>query len=155
MGKQVGDQQVASGKESFTVEEVVKQLGVTPRTLHYYEEVGLVTPAARTAGGHRLYDDVSVEKLRRVLRLKDSLGYSLQEIKAILDQEQVLDRLKASWHEGISNAERHQVLKESERLLEEVIENIEGKLNRLETIRSGFEERLQRIRDFLAQHGEA
>lgn len=149
----MGDQSTASEKLSFTVEEVVKQLGVTPRTLHYYEEVGLVKPAARTVGGHRLYNEVSVEKLRRILRLKDSLGYSLQEIKAVLDREEVLDELKASWHGDISSAQKHQLLEESARLLQEVIENIDGKLNRLQAIRSGFEERLARIRDFQAQDG--
>lgn len=152
MGKQPQTDRLDADKISFTVEEVVKQLGVTPRTLHYYEEVGLVEPASRTVGGHRLYDLTGVEKLRRILRLKESLGYSLQEIKSILDHERILDQLKASWQkEQMTEEERRQLLEESARLLEEVLENIDDKLKRLKTIRKGFSDRLQRIRDFQDQ----
>lgn len=149
MGKEQEAEHLDDDKLSFTVEEVVKQLGVTPRTLHYYEEVGLVEPASRTAGGHRLYDQAGVEKLRRILRLKESLGYSLQEIKSILDHERVLDEIRASWHsQEMTDEERQDLLDESVRLIEEVLGNIDEKLKRLKTIRKGFSDRLQRIRDF-------
>ena len=56
-----------SDRKTFSVEEVAKKLNVTPRTLHYYEEMGLISAVTRTAGGHRIYDEPVVDKLNRIL----------------------------------------------------------------------------------------
>lgn len=59
-------------------------VGVTVRTLHHWDEVGLVRPSQRTSGGHRLYDAADVARLHRV-RLYRELGVPLAEIAALLD----------------------------------------------------------------------
>jgi len=100
-----------------TVEEVVKALGVTPRTLHYYEEMGLIPACERTAGGHRLYDEETIEKLEHILRLKEYLGYSLQEIRSVLDAEAELLRLKVSYHSSDDDVQRQEVLAEYAQVL--------------------------------------
>ncbi|RIV26086.1 MerR family transcriptional regulator [Alicyclobacillaceae bacterium I2511] len=133
-------------KSTFTVEDVVHLLGVTPRTLHYYEEMGLLEPACRTNGGHRLYDDASLERIRRVLRLKDDMGSSLQEIKLILDAEQALDQLRALYRSDLSETQRDRVLDESIGLMEGMLERVERKLSRLSTLRESIVERLTRAR---------
>lgn len=66
------------------VHEVSKSIGVSKRTLQYYDEIGLLSPSEYTEAGYRLYDDVAVEKLWRILLLRE-LGYSLKDIKRILD----------------------------------------------------------------------
>ncbi|QDQ83865.1 MerR family transcriptional regulator [Paraburkholderia megapolitana] len=66
----------------LTVQDAAKQLQVTPRTLKYYEERGLVTPT-RSEGRYRLYDDADLERFARILRLR-SLGFSLQGITEML-----------------------------------------------------------------------
>ncbi|MDQ0189213.1 MerR family transcriptional regulator [Alicyclobacillus cycloheptanicus] len=142
------------GRDMHTVEDVVRLLGVTPRTLHYYEEVGLVKPASRTAGGHRLYDDASVQKLQQILRLKNNLGYTLQEIKTILDQEALLDELRLNFQATPSDEEKLRLVEESVRLLEDVIDHIDDKLSKLAAMREPFAERLERCKAFLAQHVE-
>ncbi len=64
---------------------LAKKTGLTIRTLHYYEEVGLLAPAQRTDAGHRLYGADEVVRLQKVVLLRQ-LGFSLEEIRACLDQ---------------------------------------------------------------------
>ncbi|MCI0182892.1 MAG: MerR family transcriptional regulator [Acidibacillus sp.] len=129
----------------FSVEDVVKKCGVTARTLHYYEEVGLITPSCRTSGGHRLYDKDVVEKLSYILRIKDNLGYSLQEIRNVLQAQEALDRLRVSYQSG-SEDERQQIVDESIDLMMEVMNQIDGKMNKLEEMKKNLLERLEHVK---------
>lgn len=67
-----------------TVKEVSKITGVSVRTLHYYDEIGLLKPTEVTEAGYRLYDDTALERLQSILLFRE-LQFSLKEIKAILD----------------------------------------------------------------------
>jgi MerR family transcriptional regulator, copper efflux regulator len=62
---------------------VAEQLGLSVRTVHYWEEVGLVTPSARTAGGFRLYTEDDVARLTVIRRMKP-LGFTLEEMREVL-----------------------------------------------------------------------
>jgi DNA-binding transcriptional MerR regulator len=73
----------ASSKELARVGEVAERLGVSPRTIKYYEELGLVEPEARSPGGFRLYGEEDVLRLERILRMK-GIGYSLAAIRELL-----------------------------------------------------------------------
>lgn len=66
------------------VHEVSKLIGVSKRTLQYYDEIGLLSPTEYTESGYRLYDDIAMKKLWKILLLKE-LGYQLNDIKKILD----------------------------------------------------------------------
>jgi MerR family transcriptional regulator, thiopeptide resistance regulator len=66
--------------------ELAQHAGVTVRTLHHYDELGLLTPSERTDGGHRLYGAADVERLYRLLALR-SLGLPLEEIGPLLEAE--------------------------------------------------------------------
>ena len=72
--------------ERYRIGELAKVAGVTVRTLHHYDELGLLTPSERTTSGHRLYDARDVERLYRLLALRN-LGLPLDEIGALLDGE--------------------------------------------------------------------
>ena len=66
--------------------DVAKLVGTTPRTIRYYEEIGLLPGADdREAGRHRVYDERDVERLQDALRLKDLLGLSLDDVKTLLE----------------------------------------------------------------------
>ncbi len=69
--------------------EVAAAVGTTPRTIRYYEEIGLMPGARdRAAGAHRLYTAEDVEQLTEILRLKELLGVSLEELRELVaDQE--------------------------------------------------------------------
>ncbi len=72
---------------AFTVGELAKLTGVTVRTLHHYDELGLVCPSQRTAAGYRLYEDVDVLRLHEVLLLRE-LGMPLEEIASAIDSKE-------------------------------------------------------------------
>ena len=74
----------AAPARTITVRDAAARLGVTPRTLKYYEELGIVVPV-RSEGGYRLYEPADLDKLARVLRMR-SLGFSLTTITAMLQQ---------------------------------------------------------------------
>ncbi len=140
-----------SDRKTFSVEEVAKKLNVTPRTLHYYEEMGLISPVTRTAGGHRIYDEPVVDKLNRILQIKDSLGISLQEIKEIMEVEDALERLKESY-KGINNEhEKQLIVDEYIQHLKGIISKIDDKISSLEEMKNAFTERLDKTKN-LRQH---
>src|SRR6266540_3219671 len=68
------------GKELWKVGDLARRTGLSIRTLHYYDEIGLLSPSHRTGSGHRLYDVDDVARLQRILSLRQ-LGFSLEEVK--------------------------------------------------------------------------
>ncbi|MGO1166519.1 MAG: MerR family transcriptional regulator [Janibacter sp.] len=64
--------------------EVVTRTGLSHRTIRYYEEMGLLTPSARTEGGFRLYDEAGVERLLLIKPMKP-LGFSIEQMRQLLD----------------------------------------------------------------------
>ncbi|WP_444950057.1 MerR family transcriptional regulator [Micromonospora ureilytica] len=69
---------------AYTVGQVAKVAGVTVRTLHHYDEIGLLSPSGRTSAGYRRYDDADLQRLQLVLYYRE-LGFPLEEITAIID----------------------------------------------------------------------
>jgi DNA-binding transcriptional MerR regulator len=68
--------------------EVAELTGTTPRTIRYYEEIGLLPGAAdRELGQHRVYTDSDVERVREIIRLRDLLGLSLDQLGVLLEAE--------------------------------------------------------------------
>jgi DNA-binding transcriptional MerR regulator len=124
-------------KELSRVGAVAERLGVSPRTIKYYEELGLVQPEARSPGGFRLYGEEEVERLERILRMK-GIGYSLatiRELLAVRDAAQEADkatvlrevtgRLKERERESTARIQRMQDdLKRAEALREELRRDI-------------------------------
>jgi DNA-binding transcriptional MerR regulator len=80
---------------SWTVSEIAGLAKITVRTLHHYDEIGLLSPSARTANGHRRYEYGDLERLQRILAYRQ-LGFGLTEIATILDDPQAdpLDHLR-------------------------------------------------------------
>ena len=72
------------GKQFWKIGELAAKTGLSVRTLHYYEELGLLSPHYRTRGSHRLYGEDDVERLQHVLSLKQ-LGFPLEQIKTALE----------------------------------------------------------------------
>jgi DNA-binding transcriptional MerR regulator len=70
----------------LTVGEVAKLSGLTVRTLHHYETIGLVVPSARTEAGYRLYGRPETERLQEVLFFRE-LGFGLGEIRSMLEAQ--------------------------------------------------------------------
>jgi DNA-binding transcriptional MerR regulator len=71
------------GDESYPVGEVARLSGVTVRTLHHYDEIGLLSPRERTAAGYRRYSPADLERLQQIVAYRE-LGFPLEEIATIL-----------------------------------------------------------------------
>jgi MerR family transcriptional regulator, thiopeptide resistance regulator len=71
---------------SYPVGRAAELAGVSVRTLHHYDEIGLLRPLERSPAGYRLYRDGDLERLRQIVLYRE-LGFSLEEIAAILDPE--------------------------------------------------------------------
>lgn len=76
---------IAMQFEALKVGELAKRTGLTVRTLHHYDEIGLLKPSLHTESGHRLYTAGDVARLQPVLSLRQ-LGFSLEEVRACLDR---------------------------------------------------------------------
>jgi DNA-binding transcriptional MerR regulator len=116
------------------VGEVAERLEVSPRTIKYYEEIGLVEPEERSAGGFRLYGGREIERLERILKMK-SIGYSLaaiRELLAVRDAAQEADRVTV-----LRRATEH--LREREREASERVLKIREDLGRAEALREELE----------------
>ena len=95
--------------------EVAKLAGTTPRTIRYYEEIGLLpTAGGREPGAHRTYAEADVERLTELLRLKDLLGVSLEELKELVEAEDARAALRREWRSGVEDpVRRRQILEQS------------------------------------------
>ena len=119
-----------ASSELERVGEIAERLGVSPRTIKYYEELGLIRPETRSPGGFRLYGKEGVEQLERILRMK-SIGYSLAAIRELLatrEAAQEADKITV-----ISNTMER--LKDREREVTERIQQMRKDLKQAEALR--------------------
>jgi len=121
-------------EELLTVRDAAERLGVTPRTLKYYEERGLVVPS-RSEGRYRLYDADDLERFGRILRLR-SLGFSLHGIVEMLKRP--LEKTDAGHNRyspdslaGIKNGLQQQL-----DAIDTRIENVRRELKEAQTVRA-------------------
>jgi DNA-binding transcriptional MerR regulator len=121
--------------EHHRIGELAKLAGVTVRTLHHYDELGLLRPSARTGGGHRLYTAADVERLYRLLALR-GLGLPLDEIGALLDTG---DGVAATVRRHLERVERQA----------EALEGLRTRLTRLLASLDSGEDSAQRFLDAL------
>ncbi|HEX4464256.1 MAG TPA: MerR family transcriptional regulator [Solirubrobacterales bacterium] len=104
-----------TSKSELRIGDVARLAGTTPRTIRYYEEIGLLpSSSARERGAHRTYAEEDVERLADLLRLKDLLGLSLEELKQLVEAEDARASLRREWETGVEDpVRRRQILHES------------------------------------------
>ena len=77
--------------------EAAERTGVTPRTIRYYEEIGLLAVRG-PKGAHRFYEETDVERIAELTRLRDLLNLSLEELKQLADAEEARAALREQFH---------------------------------------------------------
>ena len=132
---------------AFRIGEVAERTGLTPRTIRYYEEIGLLPPSERRKGEHRLYDDADVERLQELKRLRDLLNLSLDELKQVVEAEDARATIRARLKETDSDAERRRLLDEALPHVETQLELVRRRRAELEGLERELVAKRKRIQD--------
>jgi MerR family transcriptional regulator, repressor of the yfmOP operon len=133
---------------TLRIGEVAQLTGTTPRTIRYYEEIGLLPPAeGRQPGSHRLYEEPDVERLREVLRLKDVLGVSLEELSELVEAESARAELRREWRGGAGGPERRrEILSQAVEHIDRQLELIRGRRDEIARLEEELVARKRRVR---------
>jgi len=132
------------------INEVAAETGLTTRTIRYYEEVGLLEPAARSDGDYRLYDASDLARLQFIRSLRDDAGFSLAQIGQLLEDEAARERNRERLRHTNDPVERRIYLTEAHERVERQVALLEAKSARLATMIEEANARLVRIRTGLA-----
>jgi DNA-binding transcriptional MerR regulator len=137
---------------SYRIGEVAERAGVTTRTIRYYEELGLLgTAAARMKGAHRLYTDADITRLGELIRLRDLLGLSLDELVALAVAEEARAALRNQWAESASDSERARIVKAAIPLTERQLELVRARLQRLSEFADELADKLRSLQEHQAE----
>jgi DNA-binding transcriptional MerR regulator len=132
------------------IQEVAATLGLTARTIRYYEELGLLTPAARSEGDYRLYDDDDVERLRFIKDLRDDAGFSLTEISQMLEDQAARARNRERFRTTADSAERRAIIDDAVARVDRQIDLLRAKSDRLAAMIADADERRAHLLGHLA-----
>ena len=123
------------------ITEVAAEVGLTPRSVRYYEELGLLKPAARSEGSYRLFDEDDLDRLRFIRGLRDDAGFTLAEIGQLLEDEEARERNRARFRGTTDVAERRAILRDALARVERQVAGLRGKAERIDRMISEAEER--------------
>jgi MerR family transcriptional regulator, repressor of the yfmOP operon len=128
--------------------DVARLVGTTPRTIRYYEELGLLPEApARESGRHRTYADAEVERLRELMRLKSLLGVSLDELKTLLYAEEARAAVRAKLRrDDVHPEHRRELLEEALGHIERQLELVEHRAGELAKLKKELSETRAQVR---------
>ena len=126
--------------------EVAERVGVTTRTIRYYEERGLLGNASeREKGAHRLYDEADVLRLQELIRLRDLLGLSLEELVELAEAEEARSALRGRWADSASDEERERIVEAAIPLVKRQLELVAARQERLDTFGRDLKAKLRRL----------
>lgn len=128
--------------------DLARLAGTTPRTIRYYEETGLLPRApARPSGGHRVYTEADLERLREVMRLKELLGVTLEELKTLLAAEESRALVRAQLRrEDVDPTRRRELLVEALGHIDRQLELVERRAAELSKLKGELSDTRKRVR---------
>lgn len=122
------------------IDDVAQQTGLSKRTLLYYEEIGIIPPSERSNGGVRLYSPTIIKRLNDIVRAKDVLGLTLQELQEFLSLRELLDNQRTEYR-----ASTNDLIKQEK--LQEIIDIINNQLNMIEQKKENMQQVEQELLD--------
>ena len=137
----------ADGDERcLRIGKVAERLGVTTRTIRYYEELGLLGGGGeRSKGAHRLYRESDITHLQEVLRLRDLLGLSLESIIDLAQAEEARAALRDEWAHDPSDEDRMRIIEAATPLIEKQLELVRARQKTLAKFAGDLRQRLELI----------
>ncbi len=134
----------------YQIGEVCHLTGLTPRALHYYDEIGLLVPSERLTGGYRLYSAADLERIERIKELKRLLGLSLSEIKRILDAEEARERYLAAAEATADPGRRRRAVENALQVTEEQLHSVKDKVEQLAALQRKLDQKVRDLRRVLS-----
>jgi DNA-binding transcriptional MerR regulator len=133
--------------------DLARRAGTTPRTVRYYEELGLLPSAAeRDAGRHRTYSEDDVERLEQLLRLKDLLGLTLDELRDVVEHEDARSALRQEFRHGTpSPARRREILTEALEHIAQQLALVQRRRDKLDALETELEAKQAQLRGRLLE----
>jgi DNA-binding transcriptional MerR regulator len=143
----------AGPRPELRIGDVARLAGTTPRTIRYYEEIGLLPASdAREPGAHRTYAETDVERLTDLLRMKDLLGVSLEELKALVEADEARAALRREWQAGVEDpSRREQILDESLGHIAHQLELVRRRRNEIATLEEELLAKRKRAQELLRE----
>ena len=132
------------------IQEVADRVGLTTRSIRYYEEVGLMKPA-RSMGSYRLYDAEDIARLQFIKGLRDDAGFSLAEIGQLLEDENARATIGARFRESTDPGERRALLAEGMDRIDRQVATLHAKIGRLQAMIDAANLRRAHLQDHLAE----
>lgn len=143
-------------ERTMRIGEVAELTGTTARTIRYYEEIGLLSGGtARELGKHRAYSRADVERINEIVRLKELLGLSLEQLSQLLDAETARADIRREYRETDDPARQQALLQESAGHIANQLGLVRGRLEELARLEADLSERAERVREKLAAFGVA
>ena len=137
----------ATAERTLRIGELAELTGTTPRTIRYYEEIGLLGGGtARTQGKHRCYTQADVDRVKEILRLRDLLGLSLEQLSQLLEAESARADLRREYQETESPAERKRILESSLHHIGTQLELVRGRLSELTELAAELEDKQKLVK---------
>jgi len=99
--------------QKLRIGEVAALTGTTPRTIRYYEEIGLLAGGERLQGKHRCYTEEDVARVKEIVKLRDLLGLSLEELSSLLGAEDARAELRREFQRTDGPVDRVRILEQA------------------------------------------
>jgi DNA-binding transcriptional MerR regulator len=125
--------------------EAAERAQLTQRTLRYYEEKGLLAPPTRMEGGFRLYSPEDIERIDRIRQMKDLLGFSLAEIKDMIEADDVRLQMRAEWRTDADTAEKAAKVRRAREATLQQIAMLDTKMEKMAEMRRTLAERVEKF----------
>lgn len=135
----------------FQIGEAAERLGLTQRTLRYYEEKGLLRPPERMDGGFRLYSEEDLARLERIKELKELLGFSLADIKDMLEADEIRLQLKSGWRKDADVADKASKIRIAREATLTQLRLLDEKMEKMSSLREELSTRMARYDTLLVQ----
>jgi MerR family transcriptional regulator, repressor of the yfmOP operon len=144
----------APAPRTLRIGELAELTGTTPRTIRYYEEIGLLGGTAqRTQGKHRSYTESDVERVSEIIRLRDLLGLSLEQLSQLLDAESARAHLRREYHQTEAPVQRRRILEQALEHIGTQLALVQGRVRELEQLAGELQDKQRSVQLRLSEQG--
>ncbi|MBV8431580.1 MAG: MerR family transcriptional regulator [Solirubrobacterales bacterium] len=145
----------ATSDRTLRIGEVAELTSTTPRTIRYYEEIGLLPPAGqRELGKHRCYTQADVDRVKEIVRLKGLLGLSLEQLSQLLAAEDARAEIRREYRQSEDPAQQRRLLSEALGHIANQLELVRGRRRELEELERELVDKRRSVQKRLGELGQ-